>query len=208
MSNTAIIPSSLKWLLDKRARIAGEIEKASSRHHEKKSELSRHLARARASVTSITKAIDKAQDLHDRVRQSLEASLAAIDLVIQHHEVPIDPCELRTVKEHTNAAIGKRGLVTRLIMQCLREAAGNSRTTTEIACYLASRMEHSPVVHDFALFKYQVRKRLGHLVWEGRLERVHAAQTSAEGRWRLAPSFPSSDTRRPGDGLANNHATT
>lgn len=211
MQRGPVTPSSLKWLIDRRARLSGEIEKV-------RRQQSAFEAEASAAIKGLQVDLSKAkqnraikQSAYDCHLQSLQAMLAAMDMVIQQHEVPVDPALIRAIREHENPAIGKRGHVTRLIFQCLRSSDGNPKTTTEIASYVASRLTQSRLIDDFAQFKYQIRKRLGHLVWEGRMDRVHAAQTSVEGRWRLPRAtsiLQAPQTPQPDDGLASSPSTT
>lgn len=211
MSRAPVTPPSLKWLLDRRARIAGEIAKAHKRFALQRTELADELSRQRSAVAQIERCLSERLDNYERIVSSYEKTLAAIDLVIQQHEVPVDISAIRSVQEHENPAVGSYGQVTRLIMQCLREAAGAPRTTTEVVCYLAARMHNNPALDDFPRFRYQVRCRMSHLAWEGRLERLHAPKTSLEGRWRLPASVltpQAPHTLQDDGGPANNRATT
>ncbi|CAM8647516.1 hypothetical protein MCEMSHM24_03705 [Comamonadaceae bacterium] len=179
-------PSSLKWLIDRRTRIAGEIEKIRKQEAERLLQVTEIIQKAQGVVKKLEDENATASRLHDKHVQAITQALAATDLLLREHEIPIDPKELPSVHAHTTPRIAGRSKLTQYIFEALARTEKPSLTTTEVAVYVATKLE--VLDHDgdaFPEFKYQVRKRLGHLVWEGRLDRLHLPKTSVEGRWRL-----------------------
>lgn len=122
---------------------------------------------------------------HERHLQALTSALNATDAVLREHEIPIDPNDLPSVSGHITERIAGYSQITSLIYEALGQATDGSLSTTEVALYISTRMDFSIEDEDFPDFKYRIRKRLGGLVWQGRLERLHLPKTSVEGRWRL-----------------------
>lgn len=122
---------------------------------------------------------------HERHLQALAQALEATDLLLREHEIPIEPNDLPSVNGHTAERVGSYSQITRLIFEALGRAASDSLSTTQVALYVAARLKKATVAKDFPDFKYRIRKRLSHLAWEGRLDRLHLPKTSVEGRWRL-----------------------
>lgn len=183
-------PSSLKWLIDRRTRLAGEITKAKKEESERLSQALALLAKVQATRRQLTKENTAAICRHERHLQALTQALDATDLLLREHEIPIDPNDLPSVNGHTTERVAERSRITRLIFESLGRSNSDSLSTTQVALYVATRLKKVVAEEEFADFKYRIRKRLGHLVWEGRLDRLHLPKTSVEGRWRL-PKNPS-----------------
>lgn len=92
------IPSSLKWLIDKRARLDAEIEKTQS-SNEKAKKLTKELA-------------------------SLKKSLLAIDKALEMHEISVDVNLIKSIKSHYKRIDLPHGELTRCILTCLRKYQG------------------------------------------------------------------------------------
>lgn len=203
-------PSSLKWLIDRRTRIAGDIQKTRKQEVERLLNAENAIKKARHEVKKLECENATASLLHGKHIQALEQALAATDLLLREHEIPIDPNDLPTVRAHSNPRIAAHNKITHCIFEALSRSEKPSLTTTEIAVYAAMKLKRLDLDEEtFPDFKYQIRKRLSHLVWEGRLDRVHLPKTSVEGRWKLLsePSLGSDRIHLRGDGLANSHAT-
>lgn len=178
-------PSSLKWLIDRRSRLSGEILRARKQESTRLSNALAELAKAQATHQELMQDNLAAIQQHEQHLQALTRALEATDTVLREHEIPIDPNDLPSVSGHTRERIGGYSQITRMIFETLGRATGGSLSTTEVAVSIATRMDVPIAEEDFADFKYRVRKRLGTLVWQGRLERLHLPKTSVEGRWRL-----------------------
>lgn len=182
------IPSSLKWLIDKRMRVSGEVEKSCEIEAARLIEANSAIEKAHASYLQLVEENEQAAARHQKYLDVMATTISATDLLLREHEIPIDPNELPTVRGHRNPAIADHNQLTSLIFESLREAQGQSRSTTEVALYVLEKLGLCHSDTFFPDFKYRVRKRLGHLVWESRLDRVHLPKTSVEGRWKLLRS--------------------
>lgn len=183
------IPSSLKWLITKRTRLTGEITKAKKQESERLSQAMALIDKSLAAHQLLVKGNDDAVHHHQQHLQLLIQALAATDFLLREHEIPIDPNELPSVNGHTTERVGSYNQITRLIFESLARCKKDSLSTTEVAVYIATKWNKNVWDDDFPDFKYRIRKRLSHLVWEGRLERLHLPKTTVEGRWRLPKSL-------------------
>lgn len=201
-------PSSLKWLLDRRARIAGEIAKAQDAEDERLQSLRVELARIDALRAKLVQASDRMALAHNSLRDALIRDLAAIDQVLQLHEVSIDLSLLPPVRGHNRIAATDHGQMTRLIFACLRSSGGKACTTTQVALYVASKLGSTGRTENFDDLRYRVRCRLKRLVYDHRLERLHEVKGRIEGSWRLPAVSSRPETHRLDDALASTLATT
>lgn len=201
-------PSSLKWLLDRRARIAGEIAKSQDAEGERLEALQAELARIDTQRAKLVLAGDRMASAHTSLCEALCRDLAAIDQVLQLHEVSIDLSLLPPVRGHNRIAATDHGQMTRLIFACLRSSCGKACTTTQVALYVASKLGSTGRTENFDDLRYRVRYRLKKLVSEQRLERLHEVKGRIEGSWRLPLVSSRPETRLLDGALASTLATT
>lgn len=163
------LPSSLKWLVDKRGRIDGEIKKIES-------------------------SLAKCQKLMDSLEE-LKVRLASIDRTLELHEVKIDPQYIPTIHSHEVRVSLPRGELTRSILLCLKLNNGNPVGTNDIAKFLAARhAELDSIPTDFKQLRTSVRYRLKNLCNDGVVVRHHLFKfqqkvpyaNREEGLWTLA----------------------
>lgn len=153
------IPSSLKWLATKRARLAGELKKA-------------ELALLKIEITQ--------QEI-----DILKADLRGIDRTILLHDIAINPKNIPTISTQTASRKFKHGAITKAIYSALRRAGSESLTTTQITAAVAKASSTKLDHIDLFELRYGVRKLLRKRCAEGKVERLHPAKTGVEGRWRL-----------------------
>src|SRR5574340_341251 len=110
---TPKIPSSLKWLIDKRARLAGEIRKTRSA-----------LATAKQLIEELSK---------------LEDDLAAIDRSLGLHEIQIQVDYIQPVRSRYVRIKLPRGELTKSILLCLRLREGVPARMSEIGAFIEAR---------------------------------------------------------------------
>lgn len=107
------IPSSLKWLIDKRARLDAEITKT------------------RASLSYAKKLIEELSKLED--------DLAAIDRSLGLHEIKVQLEHIQPVRSHYVRVDLPRGELTRSILLCLRLREGAPARMGEIVSFIEAR---------------------------------------------------------------------
>ena len=100
-------PSSMAWLIKKKATLLGRIEK------------SEKLLR----------------DLPDQIA-AMKAEASALDIVIPMHEVEIDPHAIKSRRPKRKSVL-PYGVVTRGIYECLRQAKDKTITSLEISIHIA-----------------------------------------------------------------------
>lgn len=206
--NASKTPSSLKWLLNRRARLAGELDKT---HAAEVSRLTAHQAelnRIEAERDRICDLNANAVSAYEGLRDALGRDLRAIDQVLQLHEIQIDPDLISPVRCHNKIAATDHGHMTRLIYECLRAHSGGPCSATQVALHVASALGSTGRTEDFSDLRYRIRRRLGYMTWEGRLERMHAAKGCVEGKWRLPVTTSQPGTLLDDGGLASTLATT
>ncbi len=158
------IPSSLKWLIDKRARLDAEIKKT------------------QASLTSAKQLIEELSKLED--------DLAAIDRTLGLHEIKIEVEHIHPVRSHYVRVNLPRGELTRSILLCLRLREGAPARMGEIVSFIEARHgDLNALVGNRAVFHRSVHNRLKALFREGRLKRHHPPSSNKEGLWSLADDY-------------------
>lgn len=156
-------PSSLKWLVDKRARLAGTIAR-----YENEAKAARLFAEGRESRN-----------------KELRKDLRAIDRALAMHEVGVDPKMISAIGTQKEPRLLPRGHLTRRILTCLRRANGEWRSTLEVMTYVVTSSGIEIDVANQAHVRLCVRRRLKNLHVAGRVVRQHGRQTSREGSWKL-----------------------
>lgn len=158
---TPKIPSSLKWLIDKRARLDAEIQKT------------------RKSLSSAKQLID---DL-----SKLEEDLAAIDRSLGLHEIHVQVENIQPIRSHYVRVKLPRGELTKSILLCFRLREGAPVRMTEIVSFIEARhSELDASAGSRAVFHRSVHNRLKALYREGRLKRHHPPKCNTEGLWSLS----------------------
>lgn len=180
------IPSALKWMLTRRARLMGEQERLATRLPGLVARIEKELVLAERRLRSCKKRLAIAK-IHGPARlKALDADLAAIDASIRLYGIDVDPARLSPIKGQYKGWAMDYGQMTRLILRTLREVDGAELTTTEIALVLS--VESGMVLADdeFQSFRLCVRRRMRRLAAVGAIRRIHVAKTTLEGRWAAA----------------------
>lgn len=157
---TVRIPSSLNWLVNKRARLDNEIRKAS------------------AALVVQTNAAEA-------YIQVLKSDLEVIDKALRLHEVKLDPTLIPPINTQTSARKFKHGAMTRAIFSCLKNNKNRALSTTEIAMFVAGYAQNGSN-ENFPEIRYSVGHQLKKLASKGKVERVPRSRTSVETYWTLS----------------------
>jgi hypothetical protein len=172
-------PSSLQWLIDKRARLHGDLLR-----HEKS--LARYIKQADQEIEKINQDLlqayarrnQKVLATHDLIEEA-KIGLRIIDSAIGMHEVRIDPKIIPPIRTVKRLSKERYGSLTRLIVDALHNARGSPLQTKEIAVYIA---EIKPIEYDskdLRILTERVRYRLKNLCNQNRVIRIEA------GHWLL-----------------------
>ncbi len=154
------IPSSIFWLINKRARLAGEIAKTQ-------------------------KALSKVQHLVDRLKK-LEASLQAIDDALKLHEIQIDTNDIKPIRPHKARSKFRHGEINNLILGYLRSKRDESPVSRrEIAEYIhCKHMEIDPTPLNSTQLSQCIKAGLQRLYRLGCISRCHDPATNQPGSWQ------------------------
>lgn len=161
-----VTPPSLKWLVDRRARL---------------------LARARQLSTQADHDRQRAAG-RDAERAQVLRDIAALDQVLSMHEIQIDPEIIRPKKAQNSERLFPWNHLTRNILACLRQTEGEWCSTTKIVVFVAAKATKQIDETLHGVLRLSIRSRLRKLHAAGRVIRRHARTTHHEGYWALPPS--------------------
>lgn len=159
------IPSSLNWLIDKRARIAGEIEKTK-------------------------RSLDKAQKLIDELKD-LEIKLTAIDTALDLHTVKIDVSLIKPIASQYVRTKIPHGELTRSILNCIRTHQHNGPVSTQIILnyVITNHLDANFIIIPRNIVAKSVHNRIKNLCRNGTIDRCHDIKSNQYGLWKLSEKF-------------------
>ncbi len=155
------IPPSLNWLIDKRARISGEIEK--TRRSLKKAQL-------------IIKELEE-----------LELKLRAIDTTLELHDIEVDVSLIAPILSNEIRIQIPHGELTKSILTCIRLYEKNgpvSRSMIE-RFVIQRHFDFDAKLLTPVQISTSIHNRLKNLFKQGLLERHHSPEKNKEGLWTL-----------------------
>jgi hypothetical protein len=153
-------PSVLKWMINRRAKLLGEIKKAEKRFDSRVLEIQQELDMIENRAPILRNRLERAQKLRPQTLAALRHDLAVIDNAMRLHEVMIDVDLIKPQKAQDNAHFLPHGAMSRLILQALREADGETLCTTEVALFVAMEGKLEIAPEDFMTFKIVIRRRM------------------------------------------------
>ena len=154
------LPSSLKWLVDKRARLIGDIQS-----HENELKTFK-------------------EEVDGRIRK-IQADIAAVDRMFEMHAIRISPEIIRPIRSHTKVKTLPYGKMTKHILTVLKKVNGRILTTKEITFHVIEMAGLEVDEAGFSSLRYGIRKNLQHLSNQRFVRRHHKKRTAMEGRWSL-----------------------
>lgn len=179
------LPSSIKWLLVKRGRIDGSIQKIEAY-------LDRH-----------KRQFEKYHQLAAELRLMKE-TLKAVDQTIQLHNLQIDPANIPSINGRNPITDMKRGELTQLIFEQLEKRRGEIVSSSELVdSILASREEAGLPLPARSNLRMQVKRRLQALCSQGMVMRHHPLQSGSYGLWTLTTAPFTQDIRTEDDALGS-----
>ncbi len=172
-------PPSLKWLIVKRSRISGLIEKLT---HEQ---------------TTLAARLEHLGGLLPRLHRQLQS----LDDTFGLHEIQIEPAEIAPVAPQQKAKILPLGQMSRILLKVMRLQGTWVTTSVLIHAVRAAVPDNGPEF-DERYVNRAIRRRLGNLMRDGRVERLldNAGHHdgSSEALWRIVPDELLPKRRRPG----------
>jgi hypothetical protein len=159
------IPPSLNWLIDKRARISGEIEKTR-----------RSLKRAQALISEL---------------EDLEVKLKAIDTTLDLHDIKIDVNLIKPIASNSYRLNIPHGELTKSILTCIRLHGGKNPVAKSIIHnFVVARhfdFDADEIPHEQV--SLSIKRRLNCLYHDGLLLRHHSSNTNEYGLWSFSPEY-------------------
>jgi len=160
-------PSSLKWLIVKRARLAGTLDAVEKESIELKARLAVLEARA----------------------ESSRRNLAAIDQALTLHDIRVEPEDISPVRPKGRKNLFSHGLLSRHILRALRQEEG-WLSTSDIVLHVVLQLGDVDY-ETYKIARIAVRRRLRNLLIDQVVERDvpldeqghHDGATEA--KWRL-----------------------
>lgn len=180
-----VTPSSLKWLINKRARLLGEINKLEKSLPDRIAKARQDVECAEANLAQAKERLANEDAVAFRIIPAIQADIQAINAALGLHEIQINPEIIQPIRTQDAERALPYGEITRSIYDCLKCSGGGPVTTTEITIFVASHnnLELSDV--EFQIFRTAVRYRLKTICAQGKIERLHQVKGSLEGKWRL-----------------------
>ena len=177
------IPSALKWMMTRRARVLGEIKKAEKRFDTREALLIKELQQVQAREAKLRSRLQRVQDLRLRHLSHLNLDIRGIDNALGQHPILIDTELIQPLRGQDNAWLLPHGAMSRYILRALREANGEILCTQEIALFVAAEGRLTIDPEDFRSFKIAIRRRLRALNAAGMLKRVEVGRNTMDSRW-------------------------
>jgi hypothetical protein len=183
-------PPSLKWLINKKSRLEGELSSLKNAHPKQLSLLQDYLSKADSNLRVIEHGIIQIQEATKSI-PILEKEIDALNTVLKLHEIKINldliaPKRLRSQLQQ----VIPYGGVTSSIFEYLNQQPSQPCKTSEIALYVAHKYQLDIDSENIKGFSRQVRQRLRTLYAEGKVLRLHNQVTCKEGQWMLPVKKP------------------
>lgn len=175
-------PPDVKWLLNERAALAGEVSRAEVTQ-----------AGLRAKHTRLTQQLAKVQFLMERsqcAQSRAQTSIDALDATMALAHPRVEPTAGGIVDAWAGK-YGKRGGLGEFIAESLREAAPAPLTTTVLMNLAARQFGITfPLAKDRRSFNKSVNSSLTWLLKRGLAEPLHSRELGAHGVWRWRTQMP------------------
>lgn len=178
-------PSSLKWLLDKRARLLGELIKLEKSHSRQIDEAKQRVAEVEELLKQSMEELASVKATGTRIIEALRRDLQSVDNTLGLHEIQINPDIIAPIRTQDAERHSSHGEMTRAIFECLRLAGGQSVSTNEFVDYVALAIGFNLTEVNYREFREKIRWRLKNLCGEGKIRRLHQVKGCIVGKWAL-----------------------
>lgn len=179
---TVRIPSSLKWLINRHARLLSEISRVENALQEDQN-AHRQLLIDHKESEAVSSSNLQARRAY---LQQLKSDLQTIDGTLLLHDIPINPEIIGPLKTQTSPRLLQFGEMTRLIFSCLKFAGGECRATSEIFTFITTNCRRKLTADESKHLRFTLGKRLVALHSKGFIKITNQAKSNFEGRWELA----------------------
>lgn len=177
-------PPSLKWLLDKRARLTGDLERFEKSFRQRIAQSHQKVLQAEENLRLAQENVVYEEKMMTRHMSTLKKDIGAIDTALGMHKIQINPQSIPSVHSHYSTRATAYGEMTRLIFECFKMADNQPQSTTAVAVFVALHCAPNLTDDEFYAFKNKVRGRLKALCSGGKIIRLHKVD-GTEGIWDL-----------------------
>lgn len=181
-----VTPSSLKWLIDKRARLSGQIYSIETSVPELVKNSRIEVEKARAKLNKQIKLYESYLSTTSKLPK-LKEQLHAIDIALGLHQIQIDKNLISPIRP-SSQKIKKTGVpwggLTRGIYECLR-LSSEPVTTTTVALFVMHKYAIEYDTFTFIEISHAARNRMRALSHVGKIKRLHALNNAEEGIWEI-----------------------
>lgn len=178
-------PSSLKWLIDKRARLLGEINKLERVQAKNLEDAKKRVLDAENALALAEQELAYAESSAPQIIEVLRIDLQAVDNTLGLHEIQINPDIIPPIRTQDAERYSNHGAMTRAIFERLKLAGGQSVSTFELTDYVAIALEVKLTDKNYQEFRQKISWRLKCLCAQGKVRRLHQVKGAIVGRWML-----------------------
>jgi hypothetical protein len=177
-------PHSLSWLIQKHSRLSG-ILKASDKFPSKIKALKKDLDFLLKDSADIRNCFEWMESAHKDHKKKLLEQIRAVELVLDIHEIRIDPGEIPETDYRPPGSINlPHGALTRGILEYLREHA-DVASTQDIALFFVLKYGFKLEEDDMVKFRRMLHYRLKNLSAAGKVIGLHNKRSPSLGQWKL-----------------------
>lgn len=182
------IPAALKFLITRRAYLAGEGEKVERSFAKRLEDTQALIVETAARLEGLKIEFEQIGRVAVATREARIRDLAAVDQVIRLHPLQIDPTEIRSIRSHDVARRLPRGNMTRGIYEYLATARGQKRGVTETTVFIITKFGLALSDDEFEQFRTRVRHRMKNMALQNRIVRFRSPSSNVESWFALAPA--------------------
>lgn len=196
-------PPSLKWYIDKRARLLGEIIKLENSLPKRLEEAKSEVVHAEVRLNIAKEYLTQLESGHQRIIDALREDIQALDRSFALHEIQIDPKIIPPIRSQNANRLLPHGSMTSSIFEALKLGGGRPMNTLEITDHVISSNGLMLSGNEYQALRESINHRLRDLYNAGKVKRLHSVKGAAIGVWALpndiAVSMPAwaENTLRP-----------
>lgn len=120
----------------------------------------------------------------------LETEIGALAALIRSREPGVDLGNLRAIRTTPRINGFRKGTLRRMVLQCLKDAGGESLGPEAILAYVVDRRGEVLNREELGLLRLAIRKALKTMVADGRVIRHHSPRSNKPGAWSAPMQRP------------------
>ena len=187
-------PPSLSWLINKRARLQGEIIKLEESHSKNVDEAKKRVVEAEMSLELAKQDLVCIETVGPRMIEALRIDLQSVDNTLGLHEIQINPDIIPPICTPDADGLFAHGELTSTIFECFKLAGGRSVSTLEITDFVAIKIGVELTSDNYQIFRKKISWRLKNLCADGKIRRLHQVKGAVVGRWALPDDLAELDS--------------